>query len=608
MIIDPTRWLISIAGFGYDWIMTRPWVRMLTACIPLLVLLLVGYLVYWGRSLDRLDLAEWYVELGEAEIEGWETAWTGAPAKSQEVDAAADYVESQGEQPDAEKENTETNEDADANANGSRSTELSEFADLLFRRAQLLSPSNRGQFVIGASLAQRGAVEQGIKLISEIAPDDSRGYMPAHAYLAVIYKDQVLNTKDLRLANRLKHHISQCKSWERVPAEVLSVGSDLYWHSRDYPESLNLLALAAERDPIYNLRLAARAKEAKNERVHQQAVPIAERYFLEKLDQNAGDDQSRAGLAQLYANEGMLDQAEETLRDGVQPESSPMMRRGLSEVYRLRFLQSLKKGENAYTADIEFLNIAMKLDPTNELVAEEVAKLARVEGPRPTQEMISMLQTYLAEGRATALTHAWLAETYLIREDFKSALPHLQQVVTRLPNASQYLNNLAFVLADLHPDKLEEALEYAQRSVMSADAAGSPRADFYDTLGMVLEKLGRNTEAIAAFESAVSMAPSRIDFHVQVARLYEKEGNQVMADRHRDIIELIEKAKAEQEAAAETQEGETQEGQDANQESAEPSNGNSSESEEAPAEPADDGSNVAEDPPVSEGSEGVKSE
>ncbi len=50
--------------------------------------------------------------------------------------------------------------------------ELSRFAEVLFRRVQLLEPNERSQFVIGVTMAQRGATGQARKMLSKIAPDD----------------------------------------------------------------------------------------------------------------------------------------------------------------------------------------------------------------------------------------------------------------------------------------------------------------------------------------------------------------------------------------------------------------------------------------------------
>lgn len=82
---DPTRWLISLAGFIYDWIITREWSRSLLCFLP--VFLLVGIVVAAasGNWRDRDRLAQWYLELGDEEIAEWEQSW--APAAGGEAES-----------------------------------------------------------------------------------------------------------------------------------------------------------------------------------------------------------------------------------------------------------------------------------------------------------------------------------------------------------------------------------------------------------------------------------------------------------------------------------------------------------------------------------------
>jgi tetratricopeptide (TPR) repeat protein len=248
------------------------------------------------------------------------------------------------------------------------------------------------------------------------------------------------------------------------------------------------------------------------------------------------------GLVHTLAESAKLNDAEQVIRAGMQIEPSRELTRGLSEVFRLRYLISLKQDGSSWTGDLQMLDTAMRTDPTNPMVGEEIAKLARLNGSSPGDELIKKLQQFLAEGKATAATHAWIAELYLIRRSYAQALPYLEQVVNRLPNSAQYLNNLAYVLAEIAPDRRQDALAYAQRAVQLDPSS----ADYYDTLAKVLAGLNRPTEAITALESAIERQPGRKDFHEGITSLYEVSGNLPMAEQHRIIVKRI----AEKEAKA----------------------------------------------------------
>lgn len=545
MQIDPTRWLVSLAGFVYDWLITREWRSILLSAIPLLLLATVAGLVWYGERLDREELAAWYLELGEQEIGDWEASW--AP----DVNGGAESIveENQSEQDAAASAVVAENDVAAESDKAESDVGVSRFAEVLFRRVQLLSPSDRSQFVIGATLAQRGAYDQARKMLSKIAPEDRSGYAPAHAYLALIYLQQFRSTGDRGLIPALRHHAEIASKWDRAPEEILLAASDMHWADQDAEKSLRMLDQAAERNPKLWVEVVKRARLVGNGRLYEQSRENAERHLIKRIADEPKDDLARVQLAELMvSDQDGLDAAEKLLREGQQIDATPNIMRGLSEVYRLRFKKTVKQDDGVVSANINLLDQALLLDPTNPKVPEEVALLGRFNADVPSEDLVDTLLLFLAEGKATTATHAWLSEAYLIKENYAKALPHLEQLAIRLPKGAQYLNNLAWVLAETKPERIDEALEFAQRAVMASREVGEPNADFYDTLGKVLEKRNEVVEAIAAYESAIQLAPSKIQFHQSVAKLYRAQGNEKMAESHAKVIDAIRQRQAEQAA------------------------------------------------------------
>ena len=433
--------------------------------------------------------------------------------------------------------------------------ELSRFAEVLFRRVQLLEPNERSQFVIALTMAQRGATSQAEKMLSKIAPENRPGYPPAHAWIAQNLLRQPITDQNVKLVT---HHLKEAVKWERVPEILLVYGSELFFRLNEQQLSLDLLKKATEVNPANGVLLYQRSMQLKNVVSAEQSAKQADAYFRSELERDSNNLSARMGLVQILSSEGKFDDAETVIRAGMQVTSAPELTRGLSEVFRLRYLTSLKQQGETWTGDLQMLDTAMRTDPTNPMIAEEIAKLARLNGKSPGDELIKTLQQFLAEGKATAATHAWISELYLIRKQFALALPHLEQVVSRLPNSAQYLNNLAYVLDDIAPERREEALKLAQRAVQV-----DPRsADYFDTLAKVLTSLNRRTEAITALESAIERQPARKDFHIGIVALYEATGNLPMAEQHRAVIGRIAEfeAKAEQAKAsqAEAEKGEAE--------------------------------------------------
>jgi Tfp pilus assembly protein PilF len=141
------------------------------------------------------------------------------------------------------------------------------------------------------------------------------------------------------------------------------------------------------------------------------------------------------------------------------------------------------------------------------------------------------LNDFLAKGVATPTTHAWLAETYILRTNYTKAIEHLQNVIARMPNNAQAHNNLAYAIALSDTSKLDVARKHAETAVQISPADG----EFHDTLGFILMQQSDFRGAITEFEIAIERQPQRIDFHEHAAEAYEKNGGQQLAEAHRKI-------------------------------------------------------------------------
>ena len=339
---------------------------------------------------------------------------------------------------------------------------LSRFAEVLFRRVQLLEPSERSQFVIAVTMAQRGAVGQARKMLAKIAPDNRPGFAPAHAWIASTMLEQPI---DPAAEPILFHHVQEAVKWDRVPERVLLVAGQLMLQRKEVNSGVALFKRAAEVNPKNYVLLLQLADAIGNKLLREEVSKRAEEIYRGALAANSYELEPRLMLIQFLAITGRLDEAEEIVQEGLKQSPAPQLTRAHSEIYRLRFLKTLKIEGSTISSDIQLLDTAMRIDPTNPMVGEEIAKLANFNEASPGDELIEKLQQFLSQGQATAATHAWIAELYLKRERFDKALPHLEQVVTRLPTAAQYLNNLAYILVDIAPNRLDEALAMAQRAI-----------------------------------------------------------------------------------------------------------------------------------------------
>lgn len=502
--------MLAFFGFLFDWIISRDWLRispLLVLIVPTAILLTFAAI---GAGLDRDQMAIQYITLGDAEINDDQITWAF--------------------------ENTD--EEAD--------TEISRFTEALFRRARELQPNNQQvAFVIGGILGQRGAIHEAVTRMQLLAPNNRDGYPPAHAWLAN-YLLQTLQVTDENVG-LLRHHVQQGVKWEFAPAQVLAAATNFSLQENDQTKALEFLAQSAQKRPEFEAELFRLALNVGNQLVAEQTVEKSLPRLLELVQQDKAKPSDRLVLAEMLFFRKEYDAAQVVLEKGLANESitkdeKRILARGLSELFRKRYVLSLQIGTTQWTADIHMLDRAFRADPTNPLIAEEVAKLGRIGGPTPPDSLLNQLRDFLAKGTATPLTHSWLAEAYILREDYGSAIDHLTSVVSRMPDALQSHNNLAYALALSDPDRLEEAEEHARTAI-----AGNERvADFHDTLGFILLKKKQIDEAIVEFEQALELENGRPDFHERLAEAYRLQGNVELSDAHRRVAgELKEQASAE---------------------------------------------------------------
>ncbi len=540
MQLDPTRWLVAIAGFIYDWIITREWTKILLASMPVFLCCALAGFVFWGSRQSKIALAQWYMEQGNAEIEDWENSWADSEKTLESTDDnESDDLEDSGSSLEVEGAGDEED-----------SREVSAYAEALFRRAQLLYPSDRSQWVVGTSLAQKGAVSQAETILTQIAPNDAEGYPQAHAVLSELLYPRI-GTDQQKYLPIVMHHMRQAAKWSKLPLGSLRRSASLFAEVGKTGEALSFLATAADRDPVENVNLARLAAQVNDDRLVKKSTALAEEHLKAVLAEDPKDQLMRITLATLYVDMGRIKEAHDLLFapvEGLVPGEKYI--RARSEIYRIMFQKSIKLEAGNLKAEMNYLDRAFSLDQTNPNVAQEVAKLARMQrdgsgrlkGPSASPKLIAALQQFLTKGQATTVTHALLAETYLLDENYKLALPHLEQVVQRLPNQYRFLNNLAFVLAEIQPDRMEEALEYAKRSVVTAARSRASNADFYDTLAMIHQKMGNFSAGITAIENAISMTPTNVGYHERAADLYDAQGTTGLADLHREQAKQLEKA------------------------------------------------------------------
>ncbi len=498
--------IVGLFGLFIDWYLSRAWLRIgLFLGLPILLILTMLGLTIGGSVLDENHLAEEYLRIGERELQDADQDWAYTTT----------IFTSNSELPEKAK--------------------IGRFTESMFRRALELQGNNdRTQFVTAAILAQRGLLAQAIPIMRRLAPDNEKGYLPAHAWLANLMLSRGQLAKDQ--VKVLNHHLQLGIKLPNAPARLLTAATQIALSQSDQDKAIELLKQSAEKQPEYEAELLRLAIKLGNERVATQTADKALPRLLALVKEGKATPEDRIALADVLLYSNKADAARGALEEGLKSDSysdeeKEKLTRALSEFYRIQFNKTLTFAPNSWSADIRLLDAAMRTDPTNPNVAEDVAKLARIGGDNPPDELIRQLNEFLAKGVATPTTHAWLAETYILRTDYTKAIEHLQNVITRMPNNAQAHNNLAYAIALSDPTKLDVARKHAETAVQISPADG----EFHDTLGFILMQQSDFRGAISEFEIAIERLPQRADLHEHAAEAYEKNGGQQLAEAHRKI-------------------------------------------------------------------------
>lgn len=501
--------IVGLFGLAIDWYMSRAWLRLgLLLVIPALLVLAVIGVTIGGSVLSKTKLANTYLQIGERELQDADTDWAFDMSML--------------------KDNSPQDK-----------SKIGRFTESMFRRAlQLQSNNERTQYVTAAILAQQGAFAQAIPIMRRLAPDNAAGYLPAHAWLANLMISQgQLKKEDIP---RLNHHLQLGVKLSDAPPKLLAAATQMALSQKDQAKAIELLRQSAEKQPEYEAELLRLAIQLGNNRVAEQTAEKALPRLLALVQEGKATAADRIALADVMLYQNDFEAARGALEAGIRLEGATesdrkKLSRALSELYRIQFNKSLKFTTNSWQAEIGFLDAAMRTDPTNPNVAEDVAKLARIGGDQPPDELIVQLNDFLAKGVATPTTHAWLAETYILRTDYSKAIEHLQSVIARMPTNAKSHNNLAYALALSDPTRMAEARQHAEQAIK----IDPNDAEFHDTLGFILMQQSEMVNAIAEFEMAIERAPQRADFHEHAADAYEKSGNPQLAEAHRKLAAEI---------------------------------------------------------------------
>lgn len=513
---QPVKWLAAIAGMAMTWGISREWGRVLIVLSPLIFVLAITPIVWYGGRMDRLKLYNQYLDLADRLPASWDTQ----PEKTKSSSLTPTSLSSSATAPDSTALRQQERQQA-----------INAYCEMLYRRAMLLLPNNDNQYVVASILLSRGATELGRSTMRRMAPDHRVGLPKAHAAMAASLLSEYRKEANQAVLELFVHHADAALNWRDTPIDTLIALSDLYWQRNNRNRSLQVLQVAAGRDSRLYTLLFERAAMTDDVLLQSRAKQLALAQLRDVLIKQPRNDQARVQMAQILStSDDGLPIAEKLLAQGLALGPNKYLTRSLSEVYRLAFLRKFLKS-NRTSVELDLLDIAIRIDPTNPLIAEQIED---VMGPTllETPDLESAMQRILTQGNASVATHATIAQYYLRHQRIEQATVHLEQVYQAVPGAIRFVQQLTELY--LKTDRLDDALKVASMTVEvleETEMLGEKySAELLDLLGDSYLRLGRVDDAISTYQKCLKLSEKRVETKRRLATAYRQAGNQEAAD------------------------------------------------------------------------------
>ncbi len=530
LISNPGRLVFGVWEFGISWLFSRRWSAIAFVLIPLAALLFVVLGAAYGNYRDREQMLLGYWERIEKEL-GSEALEIGESRPKSSNDGSATNE-------DQEKNSTEDVK-AESATEAKDTKDLSEFSDLLLQRVLALDTSNlRANYWVARHLGTQGRLGQSRWMMRKIASDKTRGFAPAHAWLAqdhiVQYKQGVVELNE----NQLRHDLEIATRWSGAHPLLMTTYAELLLKSGKVGDALRVYELAVQREPLLSLQFASFAKSIKNADGTPNAIAmktfdeVAQRMHNEAKDKIAaktatGDEVAAIAQLALLGDDWQkaITIAERAFSFG-QP--TAFVRRTLSDAHLLKYVSTADLSARKF--DLVALDAALKADGSNQRVTEEVARLISM-GESASPELTAILEEKLASGQANAVTHLFIGNQKMVSDRLQEAVGHFEVAMRLAPTSPVILNNFALATTRFKPND-PEVLKRAEICMQNALRFSDPklRAELLDSLGEIRMTAGDLAGAIASFEDSIKLGGQvRTSTRRKLIKAYRANGMESMA-------------------------------------------------------------------------------
>ena len=421
------------------------------------------------------------------------------------------------------------------------------YVELLSKRILSIQSRNLvAQYRLGMIYNINGKADEGFSKLKELAKGTFGDCPQANAWMVKELLRQKVAGAEISNQELLSNLEKASKS-RNVDFRLVSFYARVLEESGETLKAIAVSKQAAAVRPELNLELARLYLRVGYQNEMRSAASVVEDVFIKKLNSPLEKETDRLAVAEARKMTNRLEQAAQILTEGLLNKSTgPAIRRELSEVLRLIYLNSIFKTEaGPYQADIAQLEKAGDVDPLNPNISSEIAKLLPLK-IKPSKKLMEILKQQIEAGITSVSAHVLLAEGYFAIGNMKEAMKNWELALAKDPNNIGAMNNLALVLAKSSDANVDRSLGLLNKALSLSPG----NAEILDSLGDVLMIANSPRDAINKYELSIRNDTTRNETRKKLLGAYERNGMEDMAKALKRVIEKMEKAPMDEQATS----------------------------------------------------------
>lgn len=431
-----------------------------------------------------------------------------------------------------------------------------------------------------------GNLKRAMSLASILAPDNGRGFMKAHVWIAKTLVEQSNGRFGKAQLKRIRHHLNEVLARDEFDEMANFLMGQIY----QAEGTLDSAVVHYARLPSTNFRgqflLSIAHRQLGQESEAREVMGDLSAMLAKSTLANPDDFLSRIGWARSEAFLGNWPTAVKITIDGLrrlgldiveEPDSVPLVdsrklleskfdldenskmledeaHRSLDskddlkvEMARFKILrvqlanyylgwraQLSRQKDRDFDLETELLLLAVGIAP--DFVPGMLELIQTAESGEGGEEVQDRLMRLVASGRASPAAHFMLGTNAMMADDLEAAERHLRLAVKGNPRLFVALNNLAVLLYRSDPPRLEEADALATTALN----LNPSHPEIRETRGQIRAKMGMVDEAISDLEFGLAGTRFPKGTLATLINLYEKIGSEEMASTYRKRLRDLE--------------------------------------------------------------------